>query len=57
MTEININEIAYAIYRNQIDNGGEIADYWSELNEQLLNQFIHDSNDDLNVEEVGSKDL
>lgn len=52
MDKIDVNEIAYAIFINQIQNGGEIADFWSELNEKLLNQFIHDSKGDLEVEGV-----
>jgi len=37
--EISIDEIILAIFRDQIQHGGNIADYWTELNEQLIVQL------------------
>ena len=34
--EFSIDDLISAIFRDQIQHGGEIADYWTELNEQLI---------------------
>lgn len=45
--KIDIDEIIHAIYTNQIQNGGYIADYWSNLNSNLFNKFSPSINDEV----------
>jgi len=47
VNKISIDEVAHAIYRNQIQNGGELADYWSELCEQLITLLGGEADDGL----------
>ena len=44
---ISVDELILAIFRDQIQHGGEIADYWTELNEQLIVRLGGDPDDGL----------
>jgi hypothetical protein len=44
-TELDTEKIIDAIYTHQIQNGGSRADYWSDLNRNLLKQFLKDTDD------------
>ena len=46
---LSLDELILAIFRDQIQHGGEIADYWTELNEQLIVRLGGDPDDDLQM--------